>query len=235
MCVCVVTLPFPCAVQTRSSSPFFIDLDEGAVTPMTIIATTEITDCVAVCGERGSSAPGSDAQPDKCIAVAGVVGDSDLTVMTYCIPSMPGAGVRRGSTWSVPGTIDIMNSVVDTQFIDLERGEGVVLLRDVDRSDVPDAADGTANFFRSRIDVLWKGDSFLTSFLPPLVDEETYLRAIPPAYNEQVQVRQISGIAVQPGASASAGVILHAEVVVSVIRNAPVLDDFSDGTQVTNN
>ena len=144
---------------------------------------------------------------------------------------------------SVPGTIDIMNSVVDAQFIDMERGEGVVLLRDVDRSDVPEAAGTTANFFRSRIDVLWKGDTFVSSFLPPIVDEAAYLRSIPLGYNEQAQVRQISGIAIQPASATTttssstttttAHPILHAEVVTSVIRNAPTLPDLSDGTQAS--
>ena len=87
-----------------------------------------------------------------------------------------------------------MNSVIDTQFVDLVRGEGVVLLREVDRSEVPEAADNTDNFFRSRIDVLWKGDSFLSSYIPPIVDEITYLRAIHTVYGEQVQVSLELGV-----------------------------------------
>ena len=71
--------------STKSNSPFFLDIDEGSITPMTIIATTEISDCEYVCGQK---APGRI--PDKCTAIAGVIGDSDLTVMTYCVPTMPG-------------------------------------------------------------------------------------------------------------------------------------------------
>lgn len=72
---------------TRSTSPFFLSVDEGSVTPMTIIATTELTDCEFVCGKRVQA-----DFPDKCVAIAGAVGDSDLTVMRYCVPTTPGIG-----------------------------------------------------------------------------------------------------------------------------------------------
>ena len=56
---------------------------------MTIIATTELTDCAFICGARKETQETID-NPDRCVAIAGTVGDSDLTVMRYCVPSMPG-------------------------------------------------------------------------------------------------------------------------------------------------
>lgn len=204
---------------TRSNSPFFIDLDEGAVTPMTIIATTELTDCEHVCGQRLDTE--REASPDRCVAIAGVVGDSDLTVMTYCVPSLPGSGVRRHDTWSARGTLPIMNSVVEAYFLDFERGESVALLRDMEV---------TAGEFRSRIDVLRRGGpTFINGVTQPIVGSATLKNAIGISEpRSTVRVNKISGILVQPG---SPYPILHAEVVASVVRNIPALEDFTDGDQ----
>ena len=205
---------------TRSNSPFFIDLDEGAVTPMTVIATTELTDCEHVCGKRLDTE--REASPDRCVAIAGAVGDSDLTVMTYCVPSLPGSGVRRHETWSARGTLPIMNSVVEAYFLDFARGESVALLRDTE------APQGGA--FRSRIDVLVKGGpTFVNGATQPIVGAATLRNAIGITDpRSTVQVNKVSGILVQP---ALPHPILHAEVVASIVRNIPALEDYTDGAQ----
>lgn len=158
--------------STRTNSPFFIDLDEGAVTPMTIIATTELTDCEHVCGERLDTE--RESSPDRCTAIAGVIGDSDLTVMTYCIPSLPGSGVRRHGTWTARGTLPIMNSVVEAYFTDFARGESLVLLRDME-----DDLTLGRNTYRSRIDVVSKGGpTFIPGSTQPIVGASALVNAI---------------------------------------------------------
>ena len=121
---------------------------------MTILATTEITDCEFVCGKKVSI----DGVIDKCIAIAGVVGDSDLTVMTYCVPTAPGVGVRKSNNqvWIAEGTLEIINSIIDIMFVDFRRGEGLVLISEIDKSDPTWDAGST---MRTRLDFIWKGDA----------------------------------------------------------------------------
>ena len=199
---------------TRSASPFFVSLDEGAVTPMTIIAITEISDCVFVCGARLPSE--ALLSPDQCVAIAGTTGDSDLTMATYCVPSKPGAGVRRGAVWTIPGTLSIMNSVIDAAFVDFARGETVVLLREVE-------IDTSTNYFHSRIDAFKRGDEFSGDLLwAPLADADTFLPHFDLEASASLTLQRITGILVQPGSTATAGFpVLYAEVTAVKVTNIP--------------
>lgn len=182
----VITQPY----TTRSNTPFFLKVDEGSVTPMTIIATTELTDCEYVCGKRASQ-----AHPDKCVAIAGVVGDSDLTVMLYCIPTMPGVGVRKDDSkvWIAKGTLPLMNKVIDIMFLDYRRGEGLVLI-----SENKNREGGYDTPMKTRLDIIWKGDKeWVDGWMEPAISEESMLNAISnkPA-NTRIQIKQITGIQV---------------------------------------
>lgn len=194
----------------RSNSPFFLDLDEGSVTPMTIIALTEITDCAHVCGERTDS--DNAEHPDKCLAIAGVVGDSDLTIMTYCVPTLPGVGVRRHDTWTVPGTLGIMNDVVEAKFADYARGEVIVILRDEESS----AAYGKQ--LTGRIDAFSKGDTFINDDMQsPLTDQKGIEDSVVESFahdGAEYRAMKLTGIMVQPARTTdTAGiVVLHAQV-----------------------
>lgn len=191
---------------------------------MTIIATTEISDCVHVCGKRLST-----DSPDRCIAVAGAVGDSDLTIMTFCIPSLPGAGVRRSEMWSIPNTLPIMNSILSIQFVDFKRGERLAILR---QTDGPSGGRQTATF-QTRVDIVYKGQAAYTETFPqPVAGEESFLSVIRmanPGENVRSQIKKISGIMVQPINEETDNMILHLEVVAVIVRNIPVMDDLMDG------
>lgn len=203
----------------RTNSPFFIDLDEGAVTPMTIIAIAEVNDCLHICGPRLERE--QEDNPDRCIAIAGAVGDSDLTMMTYCVPSLPGSGVRRFEAWTIPGTLGIMNSIVDAQYIDLERGEGILVLREVENR--PLGLAPTDNFFRSRLDALWRGDTYHPT-RQPLIGEGGLIAAINAPEEDRIEPRRITGIIVQPpptGSRASDFPLLYAEVLAVQVIPSP--------------
>jgi hypothetical protein len=208
---------------TRTNSPFFLNLDEGAVTPMTIIAITEISDCEYVCGQRLET-----DNPDKCVAIAGVIGfATDLTIMTYCIPSIPNAGVRRndGNTWTVPGSINLMNSVIDCFFTDFERGESLVVLSSVESTD-----------FQSRIDVFSKGDAYVNAQQTmPIVSHDDLLSAVAAAS----RIVRVNSIIVQPYYG---DIVLHAEVDAVVITSgggegssfllSGIMDEFKESSSV---
>ena len=53
----------------RTNSPFFLDLDEGAVTPMTILALTALEDCETICGHKRLP----DETPDQCVGIIGLL------------------------------------------------------------------------------------------------------------------------------------------------------------------
>lgn len=189
---------------------------------MTIIATAELTDCEYICGPRTQNAQ-TLAHPDSCLAVAGVVGDSDLTIMRYCVPSLPGAGVRMDDSlvWIAKGTISIMNLVVSVMFSDLARGESLVILRN--------SADSQ---LRSVIEhVQLGGPPYILGGTQPLANVDTLTSAIMqgPAgqvYSE-VQPKQITGIEIQPGLPHP---ILYAQVLSVALSGVPdPLGDFLDG------
>ena len=217
-------------MQTRSKSPFFLTLDEGAVTPMTIIATTELTDCEYICGTRKETQEAID-NPDRCVAVAGTVGDSDLTIMRYCVPSMPGAGVRKDDklVWIAEGTLNIMNLVVDVRFTDFARGESLVLLRDVgeDTKDVSGS--------RSRIDAIVKGaPKYVVGMTQPMESTASMQRVLENSMpvmstntGRRIMIGKIVGIEVQP---ATPHPILYTQLLATVTTGIPdPVGDFMDG------
>lgn len=168
----------------RMNSPFFLELDEGAVTPMTILSITALEDCVPICGQRPANSP----SPDQCIAIAGATDGSDLTVMTYCIPSLPSAGVRRAGTWTVPGTSAIMNSILSVHFADYVHGKTLFVLRNTD------------NTFQSRLDIFQQGDSFVSDEATlPFMDEETIQSILLPwETSGEITLRSMKHVLVQP-------------------------------------
>ena len=205
----------------RSQSPFFVELDQGAVTPMTIVAATEITDCATVCNRGGGSAA-AQSGGDKCVAVAGVVGDSDLTVMTYCVPSAPGSGVRRHAEWSVPGTLQIMNAVVDVHFVDFALGAAVAVLREVQ-------VESFSNRFQSEVYVFARGDEYNPLLSVPVVSASSLFGAAVESSAAQqqevtaVSLIRITGMLVRPIVHPPTTIndprcVLHVEVAVSVVR-----------------
>ena len=159
---------------------------------MTIIATTELTDCLFICG-----ATTAKRIPDKCVAIAGVIGDSDLTIMTYCIPSTPGAGVRRSvrddGVWTAEGTLPIMNKIINILFTDFQRGERLVLISETE--------DGAGSTLKTRIDVISKGGgSWIPGVTPRLVSSTTILEIVSGSIitNSRVVLHQIVDIQVMP-------------------------------------
>jgi hypothetical protein len=185
----------------RTNSPFFLELDEGAITPMTILAITELSDCEAVCGVRLPSE--RETRPDKCVAIAGVEGDeSDLTVMTYCVPSLPGAGVRKAETWVVLGTVSIMNQVTIVKFLDFERGEKLLVVRDV----VPSDESNQNQKFESSIELFTKAQFSSSEAAwtpeggssPPLVDEAYIVSSLYVPPGTVMQLRRINSVLVSP-------------------------------------
>lgn len=224
----------------RSESPFFLDLDEGSVTPMTIVALTEVTDCEYICGQRPiAEAAGLPENGDRCVSIAGTVGDSDLTIMSYCIPSTPGVGVWRSQAWTVPGTLKIMNDVVDIKFADFQRGEVVVMLRD-DFMLEDGVTSSTSGFFgsrlTSRINLFKRGDTFTSDLVnQPLVQEaevesvailaaraaESFSEGGLNRFPVDFRSHRFIGIDVQPAET----VILHAQVQGVSVLNAGTPDE----------
>jgi hypothetical protein len=202
----------------RMNSPFFLDLDEGAITPMTVLAITALENCESVCGKR---LPLEEQQsPDQCIAIAGVVNDaSDLTVMKYCVPSLPSAGVRRveEQTWRIPGTNGILNSIISLHFVDLVDGNSLLALRKKMNSDQNTAEQDAANMdadniadntspettFQTRIDLFQKGDIFLNDIANRPFAHASSLMAWISASQQanrfaSINLQRVQGILVQP-------------------------------------
>lgn len=187
---------------------------------MTIIAITEVYDCEYICNEAQPPIPGNPS--DRCVAIAGVIGDSDLTVMTFCIPIRPGVGVRSNGNWTAENTLDIMNSVVDIQFAEFQRGDGLVLLRE-------QSASATTGF-KSRIDYVWKdGPPYNPVSTVPIIGEASYAKVVQiSSPDDQVNIHQVMGIIVQPPFPQTVTnqyAILYAKVSASITRNAPTVTD----------
>jgi hypothetical protein len=147
---------------TTAEMPFFVDNDEGSVAPMTVLATTYLSDCQYACNrpqQQPTAASSSQQQqrqqrPDRCVAIAGVHGEEGqavLAVMVYCIPTRGGVGVRRNNdaTWTVQGSNAWLHEVVDLEIMDTAQGRQVAVLREV-----PAPSDETNTvWFRHRLDV----------------------------------------------------------------------------------
>lgn len=139
-------------------------------------------------------------RPDQCVAIAGAVGDSsasDITIMKYCVPSLPSAGVRRVSseTWSVPGSNQILNSILSIQFLDLVQGNSILVLRE---------ATDEQQQFQSRLDLFVRGDTFLGDNVNrPFVESDRLASFISLSANnlESINLQSIQGILVQPQTS----------------------------------
>lgn len=172
---------------------------------MTILALTSLEDCTHVCGVRTQEE--SSERPDQCIAIAGAVGDtSDLTVMTYCIPSLPSAGVRRVEEWAIAGTNSILNSIESVRFSDVVRGESLIVIHSTQVQQGAESDGGSTSsimMMNNRIDIFNRGDVFLSqssSWSQQLASEEYILELVQSAYPSfsNTVLKRIQGLLVQP-------------------------------------
>jgi hypothetical protein len=208
------------------NSPFFLDLDEGTVTPMTVLAITSLEDCEHVCGQRLSSE--TQQSPDQCVAIAGAVQDaSDLTVMKYCVPSLPSAGVRRVSeqTWTVPGTFPILNSILSVHFADLVQGNALLVVRKVDGNIEVDSSSTTEALGSTRLDMFRKGDVFLSDQATQSFAGLDFMLSIILSQSSSllttIHVQHVQGILVQPQTDLHKQykqVMVHVNVMTSVSK-----------------
>lgn len=179
----------------RTNSPFFLELDEGAVTPMTILAMTALEDCESVCGKRLPT-----DSPDQCLAIAGGTESTHLTVMTYCVPSLPAAGVRRAETWSIPGTNSILNTIVSIKFLDTVHGESLLVLRENNEP----GENGELLLGQNKLEIFKKGDVFISSDAATnsLIDEHIFMSVLSTYISTQqvasIRMQSIQTILVQP-------------------------------------
>jgi len=116
-----ITKQYTAKVRT----PFFLDNDEAAKTPGTLLSIAELTGCSVLCG----------GAMYRCVAVAGLPTDtSDLTVTHYCIPLKAGVGIRKASppsafSWSIQGSNTFATRIVSVAFTDVDMGSALVILR----------------------------------------------------------------------------------------------------------
>lgn len=115
-------------------SRFFTDITEDTYTPMNIMNMIELSNCADICGpswRNDQAAAGTFVNADTCIAIVGVDSKSDMVVKKYCVPRMQGRTVTAApasENWIVYGVG--VKAVVSVHFLDSEKGDQVVVLRD---------------------------------------------------------------------------------------------------------
>lgn len=133
-------------VTNDVESKLFVGVDGDAYTPFKILAMVELEDCSVVCG--GAAAGISDGfavefevsdNRDACVAVAGITDSVELRVQKYCLPMSLGAGAwqQQSEGWTVQGSGEFIDTVLQVAFSESRRGDTLVVLRDNTGSGMP--------------------------------------------------------------------------------------------------
>lgn len=123
-------------VVTRDvESHFFLDMNGDAYTPFNILSMVQLEVCTMVCGLPSIDIATefiSDTNSDTCVAIVGLSDTNELTVEKYCVPKAFGEAVRKEprESWTVIGSAEFHDSVVEVRFADTVKGDTLIVHRD---------------------------------------------------------------------------------------------------------
>ena len=123
-------------IVTRDvESHFFLDMNSDAYTPFNILSMVQLESCELVCGLQTIDVATefiSDTNKDTCVAIVGVSEIQELTVEKYCVPKAFGEGVRKEAreSWTVTGSAQFIDSVIEVRFADTVKGDTLIVHRD---------------------------------------------------------------------------------------------------------